>query len=186
MKKTIHKLDKQLIWLYQQPAKQFVFITFAFMCTWCMIFFYGSETIVSLLEAYSQVDTSIYYYPDTDEYVAIKERFGEHWVPIFILITTVILAPIMETILFQAAIQSGIRQGFNNPVFTILVSGVIFGSTHLGNGLANTINALGLGFGFAVIYEYFRIHRGHGRAIWMTISIHAFWNFLAINDFSQY
>ena len=106
--------------------------------------------------------------PAAADSATADERFGG-FVPA--LLITVLLAPVIEEVLFRGVLFTSLRQkkGF---IFAIVVSGLIFSLAHIGNPI-QAIGALPLG-----IYLCFMYHRLG--SIIPGILLHASWNLFVL------
>jgi hypothetical protein len=119
------------------------------------------------------MSTAVDYYFNVD--LSNIYSYGEMWSDVDYL-SLVVIAPVLETIIFQVMIQNIARKITSSLCLSVLIVSLLFSLTHLTNNIANAVNALGLGIAFATTYEYFRIRQGHWRALAVTVFIHAFWN----------
>ena len=95
--------------------------------------------------------------------------------PIYIILVTVITAPILEELIFRLSI----RKIINNNLIFIIASGLFFGSLHVIGTLKNPIDLLFIipysipGFIFAYVYT-------KSNNIWTTIGMHCMHNSIMI------
>lgn len=133
------------------------------MCTWSSLTHDTLLSISTAIDHYFNVDLSYIY------------SYGEMWDEVDYL-ALVVIAPVLETIIFQVIIQNVARKITSSLCVSVLIASFLFALTHLTNNIANAVNALGLGIAFATTYEYFRIRQGHWCAVSLTVVLHAFWN----------
>lgn len=159
-----------LMSLYGIAPFRFILIIYAFMCMWLRL---THDVILSLstaIDYYSGINLSfIYSYHDVINEIS--------------LLDVVIIAPVLETIMFQVVIQNFLRNFIKNQLVILLITAVLFSLIHLSNNVANAVNAFGLGLAFAMIYEYFRVCKNHVAAVFVTIAIHVFWNVTLVHTF---
>ena len=106
--------------------------------------------------------------PSTGGSSTQKEGF-DSFVPA--LLITVILAPVIEEVIFRGVLFTSLRQK-KGLIFAIVVSGLIFSLAHIGNPI-QAIGALPLG-----IYLCFMYHRLG--SIIPGILLHASWNLFVL------
>lgn len=95
--------------------------------------------------------------------------------PLYIIITTIIISPILEELLTRTAFK-GV---FKHPIFYYLLSALVFGSLHISYDSLATLESLyiisygSLGFVFAKMYE-------ETNNIWTNIFFHSLHNLITV------
>lgn len=129
------------------------------------IFFLGAIVILCsgiILELF------FYYVPPSKTYIALmEERLGGG---LFSIITTIIIAPILEEILMRGIILDGFLKRYN-PSKAIIWSAIIFGLFHLNPWQGGTGIVIGLLLGWL----YWKTG-----SLWLCITLHAFNNLIAV------
>ena len=105
---------------------------------------------------------------------------------LFMIVVGLILAPIIETFIFQVAIIEGCKRiapkvdGRDNVLFAMLVSSLLFGSSH-GYSLAYVVYAFFLGLGLAALYVLVSTKPGNTwkNGFWAVVLLHFCINSLA-------
>lgn len=85
----------------------------------------------------------------------------------------VILAPVLETAVFQKMALGFFRVFIKNNLVCIIIAAVIFGLIHY-NGVAKIIVISSGGFFLGLFYTILK--RKRLNAFWLTALFHAFWN----------
>lgn len=155
--------DEKSMKIFDFSNAKFIFIVYALMCTWSSLTHNTLLSVSTAIDHYFDIDLSSIY------------SYAEVWGGIDYF-SLVVLAPVIETIIFQVIIQNISRKITSSLFLSVLIASFLFSLTHLTNNIANAVNALGLGVAFAVTYEYFRVKYGHCWATLVTILLHAFWN----------
>ena len=159
--------EKKLMKTFNLSALKFIFIAYALMCTWSNLTHNLIMSISITIDDFLGIDLSFIY-----SYAEMIETSD-----ILMLIAT---APFVETLIFQSLIQNIFRKITKSVLLSVCITAILFSLVHLGNNVANAVNALGLGITFAMTYEYFRMKRGHFIATVVTIALHAFWNLTCV------
>ena len=105
---------------------------------------------------------------------------------VFMIIVGLILAPIIETLLFQVAIIEGCKRivpkvdGRDNVLFALLVSSLVFGAVH-GYSLSYIVYAFFLGSGLSALYVLVSEKPGNTwkNGFWAAVLLHFCINSLA-------
>lgn len=105
-------------------------------------------------------------FPEYDR--AAEQMFEEN--RIVLLLSSLVMAPIMEELIFRGLCYSRIRQ-FTGKGMSILLTGMIFGLYHM--NLVQFVYATLMGMFFAFLYERYR-------NLWLTIAAHAAANLCAV------
>jgi len=92
------------------------------------------------------------------------------------LIAILIIAPILETLIFQFSLQNFLRRSTGNLIGSIFFTALIFAFMHTFVGLHNALYVTGLGVSLGLVYEYFRLRKNNLVAILAVIGFHVFWN----------
>jgi membrane protease YdiL (CAAX protease family) len=163
----IDRYDEYLMRIHDVSSLKFLFVVYAFMCTWSNLTYDALLSLTIVIENFTGTDLSfIYIDPPTTQNLQY--------------LSIIVLAPVSETIIFQVIIQNITRKITKGILLSICISAVLFSFAHLTNNIASAINALGLGLAFAITYEYVRVKKGYLLAALITIALHAFWNSVQI------
>ncbi len=95
-----------------------------------------------------------------------------------LVLTAVVIAPLVETLLAQTGPIHLARLFTTNPLFPILVSTIVFSGLHITNGIWYCVYTLPSAIVYAVAY-YFRLIKD-GSAYWTIAMLHAVQNCWAI------
>lgn len=103
-----------------------------------------------------------------DALLALHDPANPTWVVILIVISAVVLAPIVEELLFRGLIQPALAQRMESPWGAVCLTGLAFGIIHV--PLYQTVPALIL-FGIILGYAYAKT-----QSLSLVILIHAIFN----------
>lgn len=84
---------------------------------------------------------------------------------IWVVISAVIVAPLVEELLYRVVLQSGLRQVLG-PIPAIVLSSVLFAALH---GWPDALPLLPLALVFGTLYEKFRSY-------WVIVTVHVLFN----------
>lgn len=122
-----------------------------------------SEYVVTLIPT-----TGAFFGPFYESFVAQMASLSLNNYSLILL--TVILAPILEEVLFRGIIQKSIIKKGVNPRLSILISSLIFGAFHIYPW--QFVGAFMLGLILGLVYE-------KTQSLWLSILLHAFNNLIA-------
>ncbi|WP_019616351.1 CPBP family intramembrane glutamic endopeptidase [Psychromonas ossibalaenae] len=95
-------------------------------------------------------------------------------------VSSLIEAPVWETLIFQSLIQRLLQQTYNNACLSITAAAGLFALIHLTNSVVNAVIILSLGCALALSYEYVRIRAGERSAFIVVCAAHSLWNTLVL------
>ncbi|WP_028863117.1 CPBP family intramembrane glutamic endopeptidase [Psychromonas aquimarina] len=95
-------------------------------------------------------------------------------------VSSLIEAPVWETLIFQTLIQRLLLQAYNNVCLSITVTACLFALIHLSNSIVNAVIIFGLGSALALSYEYVRMRAGERSAFIVVCVAHSLWNTLVL------
>ncbi len=106
-------------------------------------------------------------YTKTPRLIELLPTISTGW-KVAIVVSTVVLAPLCEELLFRGLLQSMLRR-WASPAVTIAISATLFGLVHVADQPQNTPSLIALGIALGIAYER------SGR-LWTSIGIHALFN----------
>ena len=106
-------------------------------------------------------------YTKTPRLIELLPTISTGW-KVAIVVSTVVLAPLCEELLFRGLLQSMLRR-WASPAVTIAISATLFGLVHVADQPQNTPSLIALGIALVIAYER------SGR-LWTSIGIHALFN----------
>ncbi|WP_394210072.1 CPBP family intramembrane glutamic endopeptidase [Enterovibrio calviensis] len=106
----------------------------------------------------------------TDEFIIPNGGFMS------LLLLILIIAPIIETVIFQFLMQGIFRRGTKNIITSVLLTAFLFSASHSLVGIDTVFIIAGLGIVLSLVYEYFRSRINDLVAIFSVIFFHLFWN----------
>ena len=115
---------------------------------------------------------------------------AEDWGIGLVIIVGLLLAPVLETLIFQVLIIEGCKRvtpkidGKDNLLFAMLVSAIFFGLGH-GYSTSYIIYAFLMGIGFSFVYTFVRMKPGKTwkNGFWSVVLLHLIINSIASVDF---
>jgi membrane protease YdiL (CAAX protease family) len=107
------------------------------------------------------------HYVKTPRLIELLPTISAGW-KVAIVVSTVVLAPLCEELLFRGLLQSMLRR-WASPAVTIAISSIVFGLVHVADQPQNTPSLIVLGIVLGIAYER------SGR-LWTSIGIHALFN----------
>lgn len=162
--KTLCFYDGKIAKVHDLSSAKFIVIVFAFMCTWSSLTHNLLISFLTMIEYFTEIDLSFIY-----SYGEVIENAD--------YLSVIVIAPIVETVIFQFVLQNVIRKITKGIVLSVCITAIIFSLLHLTSNIAIAVNALGLGLAFAITFEYWRVRRGYLVATIITMVLHSFWNF---------
>jgi len=106
-------------------------------------------------------------YIKTPRLIQLLPTISTGW-KVAVVVSTVVLAPLWEELLFRGLLQSMLRR-WASPAVTIAISATLFGLAHVGDQPQNMPSLIVLGVALGIAYER------SGR-LWTSIGIHALFN----------
>ena len=92
--------------------------------------------------------------------------------------SAVIIAPVIETVIFQKLILDNSKPRIKNNIVCVALGAVVFGLAHI-NGLFRIVLATFVGFYLGLFYTIARQKKYN--AFWLTCLMHALWNLITIS-----
>ena len=89
--------------------------------------------------------------------------------------SAVIIAPVIETVIFQKLILDNSKPRIKNNIVCVALGAVVFGLAHI-NGLFRIVLATFVGFYLGLFYTIARQKKYN--AFWLTCLMHALWNLI--------
>lgn len=162
LEKLYVKLDHIADATNKLPRPKFLFMVFGFACLWSRLVAEGMVSAFVIFEGLMQWDFGWYYTSTSYQDLTFLEF--------------AILAPLLETLIFQFALQNIVRTVFGDRLVSIGITVLTFSILHFTNNFVSGINAMGVGLALCMTYEGFRIKNGHFFAFLITTLAHMIWN----------